>query len=161
MLPGENILSISEPPNISSLTLLGYFIKYHLIGHAVGIYTLYLAVCGHDCIVGASASAKFDVGTFAAFRVHIFFKPEHELPGIGLGKVCHGGAVINISHNIFGHANKTIARVYVSFRANCKGISHTVNVSADCASAVNTHLHRWSIFMISILPRFSRYLSRR
>ena len=131
---GKNI-SISEDTEHFFVYPVGYFVKYHFIGGTMGINTLYFAVCRHYGIVRASASTIFDMGTFAACCVHVLLKLMHALPGIGLGKVCHGRVVINIAHNIFGHAYKTIAWVYVSFRADCKGISHAVNISADSASA--------------------------
>ncbi len=93
-------------------------------------------VRGHQSVVRAPTPAVFDMGAFAACTVHKFLIFMHELPGVRLSKVCHGRAVVNVSHDIFWHAYKAVAGgVYASVWANRKSISHAVYEGADSASA--------------------------
>ena len=97
------------------------------------IYALYFASCGHNGIIGASASAKFDVGALPAFPVHIILELVHKLPCFRLGKIILAGVVTDIAHNIFWHAYEAIAGINIAIWPDRKGASHTIHECADRA----------------------------
>jgi len=67
-----------------------------------------------------------------AFPVHVFLKLEHALACCRARQIISRWMITDISHNVFRHTHKTIARIDASVWTYRKSILHAIDKGAYC-----------------------------